>query len=71
MRFFFYSNEGDPREPVHIHAQLGASVAKIWLYPVVRVASSSGFSAKDQATLTAVVEQNRELIEERWNERFS
>jgi hypothetical protein len=46
-------------------------VAKIWLYPVVRVASSSGFSAKDQATLTAVVEQNRELIEERWNERFS
>ncbi|MFT0172652.1 DUF4160 domain-containing protein [Paraburkholderia mimosarum] len=20
IRFFFYSNEGDPREPVHIHA---------------------------------------------------
>ena len=71
IRFFFYSNEGDPREPVHIHAQLGSSVAKIWLYPDVRVASSSGFSAKEQALLMEAVEQNRELIERRWNEHFS
>ncbi|WP_321576950.1 DUF4160 domain-containing protein [Paraburkholderia atlantica] len=70
IRFFFYSNEGDPREPVHIHAQRGSSVAKIWLYPDVRVASSSGFS-KEQVLLMDAVEQNRELIERRWNEHFS
>ena len=23
-KFFFYSNEGDPREPVHIHVRQGA-----------------------------------------------
>jgi hypothetical protein len=23
FRFFFYSNEGDPREPVHIHVMRG------------------------------------------------
>lgn len=50
--------------------QLGSSVAKIWLYPDVRVASSSGFSAKEQALLMEAVEQNRELIERRWNEHF-
>lgn len=21
FRFFFYSNEGDPREPVHVHVE--------------------------------------------------
>ncbi|MFT0172653.1 DUF4160 domain-containing protein [Paraburkholderia mimosarum] len=45
-------------------------MAKIWLYPDVRVASSSGFSAKEQALLMEAVEQNRELIERRWNEHF-
>ena len=27
FRFFFYSNEGDPREPVHVHAMKGAGEA--------------------------------------------
>jgi hypothetical protein len=71
IRFFFYSNEGDPREPVHIHAQLGSSVAKIWLHPDVCIATSSGFSAKEQAVLMDAVERNRELIERRWYEHFS
>ncbi|MBX7062264.1 MAG: DUF4160 domain-containing protein [Pyrinomonadaceae bacterium] len=31
FRFFFYSNEGDPREPVHIHVRRDRSVAKFWL----------------------------------------
>ena len=24
FRFFFYSNEGDPREPIHVHVMQGA-----------------------------------------------
>ena len=31
FRFFFYSNEGDPREPVHVHARGDGGEAKFWL----------------------------------------
>ena len=34
-RFFFFSNEGDPREPLHIHVRGGNNRAKFWLDPVV------------------------------------
>ena len=27
-RFFFFSNEGDPREPMHIHVRKGEASAK-------------------------------------------
>jgi hypothetical protein len=31
FRFFFYSNEGSPRKPVHVHVRSGSSEAKLWL----------------------------------------
>jgi len=39
FRFFFYSNEGSPREPVHVHVEKGGAEAKFWLLPEVRVAT--------------------------------
>ena len=30
-RFFFYSDEGDPREPPHVHVTAGDRLAKFWL----------------------------------------
>jgi len=38
FRFFFYSNEGSPREQVHIHVEKDDMEAKFWLEPGVRVA---------------------------------
>jgi hypothetical protein len=38
FRFFFYSNEGTPREPVHIHVEKDRLEAKFWLQPEVHVA---------------------------------
>lgn len=32
FRFLFYSNEGDPREPPHIHAVKDGIDAKFWLW---------------------------------------
>ncbi len=40
FRFFFYSNEGSPREPVHVHVRAASSEAKLWLEPEIRVATS-------------------------------
>jgi hypothetical protein len=38
FRFFFYSNEGNPREPAHVHVRGEGGEAKFWLSPAVRVA---------------------------------
>jgi hypothetical protein len=70
IRFFFYSNEGTPLEPIHIHAQLGDAEAKIWLSPQVALADSRGFDRRTLAELMRVVSENRTLIEERWHEYF-
>lgn len=32
-RFFFFSNEGFPPEPPHVHVRQGERVAKFWLVP--------------------------------------
>ena len=29
FRFFFYSNEGNPREPVHVHVRKAGAEAKL------------------------------------------
>jgi len=69
-RFHFYSNEGIPREPVHVHVQKGDADAKFWLYPTVSVARNQGFSARELAALLEVVEQRRAEIERAWNDHF-
>ena len=68
FRFFFYSNEGSPREPVHVRA--GGSEAKLWLDPQVRVAASYGFDAGTLRELVEVAQTNRELIERAWHDYF-
>ena len=70
FRFFFYSNEGDPREPTHIHAERGGMEAKFWINPHVRVAYNDGFNARTLRELAGLVEANRRRIEEAWNEFF-
>jgi hypothetical protein len=71
IRFYFFSNEGNPREPAHIHADRGDAEAKFWLYPDVHVASSTGFDRRTLTELMQVVESHRDEIERAWNEHFS
>ena len=70
FRFFFYSNEGSPREPLHVHVRAGSGEAKIWLDPQVQVASSFGFDAGTLRELVEVAQTNRVLIERTWHEYF-
>lgn len=70
IRFFFYSNEGNPREPLHIHAQRGDCLAKIWLYPEPVMAESFGFSATEMKVIIDQVHLHRYAIERAWNEHF-
>jgi len=69
-KFFFFSNEGAPLEPLHIHVRKGKSVAKFWVQPVVRLAEAYEMSPKELCELVKVIEENRTLIERNWNEYF-
>ncbi len=71
LTFFFYSNEGSPREPLHVHVRGAGGEAKYWLRPAVGVACSDGYDARTLRELARVVAQNAALIEEVWNEHFT
>lgn len=68
-RFFFFSNEGDPREPVHIHIRAGGARAKFWIRPVA-LADNFGFAAHEVAELAKVVAEHETEIERAWHEHF-
>lgn len=70
-RFHFYSDEGDPREPMHIHVRKGRDDAKFWLRPDVAVAYNRGFPPHVLSALVAVITNRRELIESVWNDYFA
>jgi hypothetical protein len=71
FRFFFYSNEGSPREPLHVHVEKDRSEAKFWLLPTVKLAYNDGYDARTLRELSRIVEANRERIERVWNEHFA
>ena len=69
-RFFFFSNEGGPREPPHVHVRRGGDEAKFWLVPEVAVAECFGFNATELNALTRIVREERSRIERAWNGYF-
>lgn len=69
FRFFFYSNEGDPGEPIHIHVMGHGGEAKIWLDPV-KMSRHKGFDFRTLRTLSRIVESNAQRIEEAWHDHF-
>jgi hypothetical protein len=69
-RFHFYSNEGDPLEPVHVHVQKDDADAKVWLYPNVTLAYNRGFNARALGEIIGLVERRRAQIERAWNDHF-
>jgi len=69
-RFFFYSNEGEPLEPLHIHVRRGDAVAKLWLEPLPEVAESYGMAAPELSEILDLAVDHMTEIERYWNEHF-
>ena len=67
FRFFFYSNE---HLPVHIHIEKAEKTAKFNLENIELI-KSSGFNSKDLKIIHTLVEQNQELLIQKWDEYFS
>lgn len=68
-RFFFFSNEGNPREPIHVHVRKDGNRAKFWLNPV-GLSNNQGFTGKEVNRLAQIVETRRDEIERTWHEHF-
>ncbi|MDP2409434.1 MAG: DUF4160 domain-containing protein [Pseudolabrys sp.] len=70
LRYYFFSNEGRPREAPHIHVKGGGRDAKIWLAPDIAIADSYGFNSAELSRILRVVAQRRDLILRAWHDHF-
>jgi Domain of unknown function (DUF4160) len=70
LRYFFFSNEGSPREAPHIHVKGGGRDAKVWLEPEPIIAESYGFNSRELARILRVIMDRRDLILRAWHEHF-
>lgn len=70
LRYYFFSNEGQPPEPVHVHVRGRGCDAEIWLVPDVSIAESYGFNSRELSDILCVVAENRDLIVRAWREHF-
>ena len=70
-RFHFFSNEGDPLKPCHIHVQKGNNRAKFWLDPYISLEYNYGYTSKELNRFHKIIEENEELIRRKWDEYFN
>jgi len=68
-RLFIYSDEGNPREPPHIHVMNGDKVAKVWLAPVA-LAHSKRFKSGEISHIITIVRDNEATLREAWDAYF-
>lgn len=59
----------DRSEPPQVHVERAAREAKFWLDPV-RVAHGGSFTLPELRRIQRIVEENRYVLLERWDEDF-
>ena len=69
-RFFFFSNEGNPLEPCHIHVRKNNSLAKFWVDSKCSLAQNYGFTASELNEISKIIDSNIMKIKEAWNGFF-
>lgn len=68
MRFFFYYRE---HEPIHVHVKSADGKAKFDILPEgIVLVKNEGIKTKDIKAAEMVLEENKELAIEKWNEYF-
>lgn len=69
-KFFFFSNEGSPLEPCHIHVRKNGNLAKFWINEKAILANNIGFSSVELKEIQKILDGRLVLIKETWNEFF-
>jgi len=70
LRYYFFSNEGRPPEPAHVHVKGGGCDAKVWIEPEVSLADSYGFNSRELSNILRIVADNRDIILRAWHGHF-
>ena len=70
LRYYFFSNEGRPPEPAHVHVKGGGRDAKVWIEPEVSLADSYGFNSRELSNILRIVADNRDIILRAWHGHF-
>ena len=72
LRFMFYSND---HEPIHVHVVKRKGKikenAKFNIMPEITLVENNGLQSNEIKMAEMVIEENKELITERWNEFFN
>ena len=68
FRFLFYSND---HEPIHVHVIKGNSEARFQVQPDVKLLDNKGLKPAELKLAESLVEENKEMIVERWNVFFA
>lgn len=66
IRFFFFSNE---HLPIHVHVRNADGTARFEIKPL-KLIENKGMKQKDIYLAESIIEENADLIEEKWNEYF-
>lgn len=66
-RFLFFSS--DRGEPIHIHVKRDRQLAKFWLDPI-KLEKNRGFREHELNKIAMILQENREVIIEAWNDYF-
>lgn len=68
LKFFFYSND---HEPIHVHVSNGDSEAKFMVKPEITMIENKGLKTAEIRHAIMAIEENKEVIAERWEEFFN
>ena len=68
FRFLFYSND---HEPIHVHVIKGSSEARFQVQPEVMLLDNKGLKPAELKLAESLVEENKEMIIERWKVFFA
>lgn len=68
FRFLFYSND---HEPIHVHVIKGNTEARFQIQPEVKLLDNKGLKPAELKLAESLVEENKEMIVERWKVFFA
>lgn len=68
FKFMFYSND---HAPIHVHVLKGGASAKFNVVPEVVLVENNGMKPSELKLVESIVEENKEIIIERWNTFFN
>lgn len=68
IRFYFFAND---HMPIHVHLQNADGEAKFQVSPKIVLIENKGLKNKDLKLAESIIEENKEIIIQKWNEFFS